>query len=100
MHPAQEHLRLLIKAKAYSDKGHYKEKRRVMGPLLAGSPDAFVVDSPGRMAGITHIATGFKMHVPNEIIPSTVQRLKAAEMSLGLIGGLTRDKFRELVLGL
>ena len=84
MNNAREQLRALIKAKAYSDKGLYKEKKRIMGPLLANNPKDFIVDAPGHMTGITHLATKFKMHVPRDIIPTTMM----------LKGAMTLDEFK------
>jgi hypothetical protein len=71
----QEQLALLIKAKMHSDAKRYGEKKRIMAAMLHKNPQDFIVDSDGHMSGITHLATGFKMHVPRNIIPAKVKRV-------------------------
>lgn len=55
----------------------YKKKTAIMAAALANYPDEFIVDSPGRMSGITHVPTGFRIHVPSEIIPTKIKRVFA-----------------------
>lgn len=71
----KEKLKLLLKAKEHSDHKQYGEKKKIMALLMHHNPAEFIVDSGGRMSGITHVPTGFRMHVPRNIIPSGVQRV-------------------------
>lgn len=56
-------------------KQEYKKKTAIMAAALARYPDEFIVDQDGRMSGITHIPTGFRIHVPREVIPPQVKRV-------------------------
>lgn len=60
---------------SYNAKLEYRKKTAIMAAALANYPDEFIVDSPGRMSGITHVPTGFRIHVPSEIIPTKVKRV-------------------------
>lgn len=70
-------MRHLSQARQHSAnaKLEYKKKTAIMAAALANYPDEFIVDSPGRMSGITHVPTGFRIHVPSEIIPSKIKRV-------------------------
>lgn len=57
-------------AKEHSDKGEYGHKTQLVRNLLHSYPQDFVVDSPeGQFVGITHVPTGFKMHISRAIVP-------------------------------
>jgi len=72
-------LKQLKAAKAASDAGNYREKHKIMRELITTSPDDFRVDSAvGNVNGITHIPTGFKMHLPTKM----TGHLKAASFYL------------------
>ena len=63
----------LLKAKQYSDDGDYSSKAALMATLLMNNPEQFIVDNhAGKYWGITHVPTGFRMHVPRSIVPAAV----------------------------
>lgn len=68
-------LNSLLAAKRESDRGNFAAKHAILLNLIRSDPKAFVVDSKqGKYHGITHGATGFKVHVPASLaamIPST-----------------------------
>jgi hypothetical protein len=50
--------------------GDYSSKHRIVRQMLEDQPEAFKIDSQdGDILGITHLPTGFKMHVPRVIVP-------------------------------
>jgi hypothetical protein len=58
----------LLEAKEHSDRRRMTQKRRVMRQLLLDHPEEFEIDDPqGPHVGLTHIPTGFRIHVPREI---------------------------------
>lgn len=60
----------LITAKGHSDKGDYGSKTHLVRNLLHKFPKDFVVDTPeGQFVGITHVPTGFKMHISRAVVP-------------------------------
>jgi hypothetical protein len=60
----------LLEAKGHSDMGDYSSKHRIVRKMLEEQPEAFKIDSTdGDILGITHLPTGFKMHVPRVIVP-------------------------------
>jgi hypothetical protein len=67
----------LMQARTHSAqaKEEYKKKTAIMAAALARYPDEFIVDQDGRMSGITHMPTGFRIHVPREVIPKNVKRV-------------------------
>jgi hypothetical protein len=67
----------LMQARKHSAqaKDEYKKKTAIMAAALARYPDEFIVDQDGRMSGITHMPTGFRIHVPREVIPKNVKRV-------------------------
>lgn len=67
----------LMQARRHSSqaKEEYKKKTAIMAAALARYPDEFIVDQNGRMSGITHLPTGFRIHVPREVIPQGVRRV-------------------------
>lgn len=76
----------LQEAKAYSDRGDYPSKHRIIRQMMEESPADFAIDSQqGDILGITHKPTGFKLHVPRLIAPATsslpeVKKVAAAEV--------------------
>jgi hypothetical protein len=70
-------MRALMQARKHSAqaKEEYKKKTAIMAAALARYPEEFIVDQDGRMSGITHLPTGFRIHVPKEIIPQGVKRV-------------------------
>lgn len=70
-------MRALMQARKHSAqaKEEYKKKTAIMAAAMARYPDEFIVDQAGRMSGITHLPTGFRIHVPREVIPSNVKRV-------------------------
>lgn len=60
----------LLAAKEHSDKGDYGSKTHLVRNLLHKFPKDFVVDTPeGQFVGITHVPTGFKMHISRAVVP-------------------------------
>jgi hypothetical protein len=76
----------LIEAKRLSDIRDFQSKRRIMTLLMHRHPENFHVDdpTPPKFWGVTHIPSGFKMHVDNVTIPAevvTASHEKAAMVS-------------------
>jgi hypothetical protein len=67
-------LKELIKAKKMSDQSDYIHKNEVLRRLLVKNPEAFKVDSylNGSYVGLTHLKSGFKIHAPRSIVPSSL----------------------------
>ena len=64
----------LLQAKGHSDKKQYGAKHRIMALMMYKTPDEFLVDSDdGQFLGITHAPTGFRMHLPKNIVPAVVR---------------------------
>ena len=58
-------------AKAHSDRRDYGSKHRLIRNLMTERPDEFKIDSQeGDILGITHIPTGFRLHVPRLVVPT------------------------------
>jgi len=67
-------LRTLLDAKSHSDAGRYDHKHFLVQRSMMERPEEWIVDSPGgKFPGVTHIPTGFQLHVRNTVIPPTVQ---------------------------
>jgi hypothetical protein len=59
----------LREAKARSDAGDYRKKHQIMRRLLTEFPDQFAMDSSlGLVTGVTHVPSGFRLHVPAKLI--------------------------------
>lgn len=69
-------MQAMIRARQLSEKAKelYRQKSTIMAAQLHRNPAEFIVDQDGRMSGITHIPTGFRIHVPKELIPVGVRR--------------------------
>jgi hypothetical protein len=73
---AYEDLKL---AKSYSDHEQYHQKHAILRRLIKERPDDFFVDSrQGRFVGITHRPTGFRLHLPQHIVPTVMREKDAA----------------------
>ena len=71
-------LKQLLNAKAHSDKGQYDAKAEVLRKMIAEAPQDFMIDSAkGGIYGLTHIPTGFRIHLPREQVDDL---LKAASV--------------------
>lgn len=82
-------LALLLKAKAESDRRNYGAKNEILRQLLRAYPSRFVVDSDdGRILGLTHPSTGFRIHMPASAVPDnvTLRRLRAGNPEEGSPG--------------
>lgn len=67
----KETLNELKSAKSDSDKKNYSSKHARLRKLLSAKPDDFVVDSnEGRILGLTHTPTGFRIHMPHKDLPA------------------------------
>lgn len=65
-------LEQLLMAKAESDRRNYRAKHAIMRKLITAAPDEFVIDSEqAGLVGITHLPTGFRMHLPRSVLPTT-----------------------------
>lgn len=65
-------LQALLRAKAESDRRNYRDKQEILRRLLRSNPDEFVIDSEtdnGRIVGLTHTPTRFKIHTPTRSLP-------------------------------
>lgn len=74
----------LIEAKAMSDKKDYTAKNRLLKEVMVKSPKQFKIDSKlnDKYVGITHKPSGFRIHAPRTLIPTSVEQksfLKTAE---------------------
>lgn len=74
----------LKKAKSYSDARKYEDKHLLMRRLMSDAPDDFMVDSENAdIIGITHIPTGFRMHLPKTVIAGLNLGAKQAGLAAG-----------------
>jgi len=65
----------LLQAKAESDRRNYKAKHAIMRKLIAAAPAEFMIDSMADgLVGLTHIPTGFRMHLPIKVLPTVMIR--------------------------
>jgi hypothetical protein len=55
----------------------YKQKTAIMVAALAKYPNEFIVDENGPMAGVTHLPSGFRIHVPHKVVPIHIRRVFA-----------------------
>jgi len=61
----------LLAAKAESDRGNYGAKHRILQKVIQDNFDDFVVDSEDAYVyGITHVPTGFRIHIPKNKMPN------------------------------
>ena len=77
-------------AKQESDRGNYGAKYAAVRRLMQASPGDFAVDSrTGHVVGITHTPTGFRFHVPHNVVPTAY---KQADSSIYLNAAKTHGK--------
>lgn len=85
----------LKKAKQYSDVKQYDQKHQLVHQLVRSNPSEFFIDSENKgILGLTHQATGFRIHVPKKVvlgldIPSKVKE-SAAVAPLSARSGLPK----------
>jgi hypothetical protein len=67
-------LQLLLEAKAHSDAKRYGHKHFLINRSMTERPDEWVIDTPGGPhPGVTHLPTGFKLHMAASKIPPTIK---------------------------
>jgi superfamily II DNA or RNA helicase len=65
----------LLAAKKESDRRNYPAKHAILRKLIKQSPGDFMIDSEeGNIYGVTHIPTGFRIHMPRSEAPSGLQK--------------------------
>lgn len=70
-------LQQLLEAKRVADLHDYKTKAMIIQGLLSRYPNDFVIDSSdARIAGITHLPTGFRFHLPHSKIPVKLKKIE------------------------
>jgi DNA ligase D-like protein (predicted 3'-phosphoesterase) len=90
----------LKEVKALSDKRQYQAKHARAMELIQKYPDKFVIDSEGDgIVGITHKATGFRFHLPKQVIAG-VELEKRSEVPMLLNMEITNgdEKKAELLV--
>ena len=69
----------LKKAKQYSDVKQYDEKNQLIHKMITDAPAEFYIDSDkDGIVGLTHESTGFKIHVPKQVVSGVKLQNKAA----------------------
>lgn len=69
----------LKKAKQYSDVKQYDEKNQLIHKMITDAPAEFYIDSDkDGIVGLTHESTGFKIHVPKQVVTGVKLQNKAA----------------------
>lgn len=64
----------LRQAKMHSDRRDYTSKHQVLKHVLQSHPHEFEVDNPaGKYHGLTHKPSGFKIHAPAWLVPSSMK---------------------------
>lgn len=83
-------LEQLLAAKAHSDKGQYAAKAEVLRKMMSESPQDFMVDSAkGGIYGLTHIPTGFRIHLPKEQVQDLLKAASVVRTIPLLVKGAT-----------
>jgi hypothetical protein len=73
----------LLKAKAYSDVKQYDAKHSILHEMISKDPQDFYIDSEqGNIYGLTHSPTGFKIHVPRDVVDDLKLSRKAAAKTI------------------
>lgn len=63
----------LLQAKRESDRKNYRVKHSIMRGLITKHPKDFKVDSyKNGVVGVTHRATGFRLHLPKHAVPTAL----------------------------
>ena len=69
----------LKRAKQYSDVKQYDEKNQLIHKMITDTPSEFYIDSDkDGIVGLTHESTGFKIHVPKQVVSGVKLQNKAA----------------------
>ena len=67
------HLKTLLDAKSHSDNKRYGQKHFLIQRSMTERPDEWVIDSPGGPhPGVTHVPTGFRLHMASSKIPPNI----------------------------
>lgn len=67
-------LQMLLEAKSHSDAKRYGHKHFLIQRSMTDRPDEWVIDSPGGpYPGVTHVPTGFRLHMASSKIPPTIK---------------------------
>jgi DNA-directed RNA polymerase beta subunit len=75
-------LQLLLEAKSHSDAKRYGHKHFLIQRSMTDRPTEWVIDSPGGpYPGVTHVPTGFRLHMASSKIPPTIQVDEAYALS-------------------
>jgi hypothetical protein len=74
-HPA---LPALLQAKAHSDKKDYRQKNILIRKMMNDKPDDWEIDSDdGKgIVGVTHLPTGFKLHLPKDRVAPGIMNIQ------------------------
>lgn len=77
-------LQTLQEAKKHSDQGQYSAKGALMFSAMMERPGEFVLDQQDGSGhpGVTHLPTGFQMHLPRKYIPAAVIENTSTAMDL------------------
>jgi superfamily II DNA or RNA helicase len=89
----------LLAAKKESDRRNYPAKHDILRKLIKQSPGDFMIDSEeGNIYGVTHIPTGFRIHMPRSEAPSGLQKrpTQDAMLAAGTKQALDRDIILDL----
>lgn len=77
--PIGSPLERLLAAKFESDRRNYQEKHRLLRDLILKHPDHFKIDSTlNGFVGITHVPTGFKIHLPQGSLPVKLDTIQTS----------------------
>lgn len=74
----------LLRAKEESDRGNYGAKHEILRKLIIAHPEQFILDSEEKgIYGVTHIPTGFQIHMLQSASPTELARPIYHGASLG-----------------
>ena len=83
----------LKKAKQYSDVKQYDEKNQLIHKMITDAPAEFYIDSDkDGIVGLTHESTGFKIHVPKQVVSGVKLQNKAAASLAPMTAGFGMPK--------
>ena len=86
-------LKDLKKAKQYSDVKQYDEKNQLIHKMITDAPAEFYIDSDkDGIVGLTHESTGFKIHVPKQVVSGVKLQNKAAASLAPMTAGCGMPK--------
>lgn len=73
----------LRRAKAESDRRNYRAKHKILRQLMQQNPEQWIIDQPDPLVpGITHAPTGFRYHLPFNVIPDNVKLASPAHEAI------------------